>query len=276
MRAILPSILLSAATAFAASASAHEMFLKSEGYELAENAEQVVRLLNGTFDISENAVSRDRMRDVSIIAHGRSTHPPESDWYDEEDGSTSYLRYRSGAAGTYVIGVSTRPSLIALKRDDFVAYLKHDGVVDMLAEFEKGQGPEVVRERYSKHVKAVVQVGKRRTGDYSAVLGYPVEIVPDANPYDLRFGQELGFRVLIDSKPAADLPVRVGYEGFHGHDESGEHITHYALRTDAEGRAKFLISNKAIWYISLIHMKKVDEAEVDYESNWATLTFTVK
>lgn len=277
MKSLLALVLLSVfAISFAPVAPAHEMFLKSEGHELAENSEQVIRLLNGTFDISENAVSRDRMRDVSLVAHGKREHPPASEWYDDEDGSASYLKYRSAAAGTYALGVSTKPSLIALKRDDFIAYLKHDGVIDVLAEFEKGAGPDVVRERYSKHVKALVQVGKERTGDHAAVLGYPVEIVPDTNPYDLRFGQELGFRVLVDGKPAANLPVRVGYEGFHGHDESGEHISHYALRTDADGRAKFLLSNKAIWYISLIHMKEVDEPEVDYESNWATLTFSVK
>ena len=122
----------------------------------------------------------------------------------------------------------------------------------------------------------MVQAGKGRTDDYATVLGYPVEIVPDTNPYSLRFGQDFGFRVLSDSKPVANQLVRVSYEGFHDHDESGEHITFYALRTDAEGRAKFLLSNKAIWFISLIHMNKVSDPEVDYESNWATLTFTVK
>lgn len=265
-----------ALVAFAPLAPAHEMFLKSEGYELEPGPQQVVRLLNGTFDISENSVSRDRMRDVRIVAGGKTIHPAPADWYDDDEATSSFLRYSAATPGTYLIGVSTKPSMIELTRDDFIAYLKHDGVLDTLAEVEKQGGPAKVRERYSKHVKAIVQVGKERSADHGAVLGYPVEIVPDTNPYDLRFGQEMSFRVLVNGKPAANQPVRVGYEGFHQHDEAGQHLSHLSLRTDAEGRARFLLSNKATWYLSLIHMQKSAEAGVDYESNWATLTFTVK
>ncbi|MCM2309854.1 MAG: DUF4198 domain-containing protein [Steroidobacteraceae bacterium] len=257
-------------------AVAHEMFLKSEGYELEPGPQQVVRLLNGTFDISENSVSRDRMRDVSIVVGGNTVHPASSDWYDDEEATSSFLRYGAATPGTYVIGVSTKPSMIELSRDDFIAYLKHDGVLDTLAEVEKQGGPAKVRERYSKHVKTIVQVGKDRSADFAAVLGYPVEIVPDTNPYDLRFGQEMSFRVLVDGKPATNQLVRAGYEGFHQHDEAGGHFSHLTLRTDAEGRASFLLSNKALWYISLIYMKKSADAGVDYESRWATLSFTVK
>lgn len=271
-----PAALALALVAFAPLAVCHEMFLKSEGYELEPGPQQVVRLLNGTFDISENSVSRDRMRDVSIVAGGKTVHPAASDWYDDDEATSAFLRYSAATPGTYLIGVSTKPSMIELSRDDFIAYLKHEGVLDMLAEAEKQGGPAKVRERYAKHVKAVVQVGKERSTDFAAVLGYPVEIVPDTNPYDLRFGQEMSFRVLVNGKPAANQLVRVGYEGFHQHDESGGHFSHLSLRTDADGRASFLLSNKALWYITLIHMTKSADAGADYESNWATLTFTVK
>lgn len=271
-----PAALALALVAFAPLAPAHEMFLKSEGYELEPGPKQVVRLLNGTFDISENSVSRDRMRDVSIVAGGKTVHPAPSDWYDDEQATSSFLRYSAATPGTYVIGVSTKPSMIELSRDDFIGYLKHEGLLDTLAEIETQGGPAKFRERYSKHVKAIVQIGKERSVDHAAVLGYRVEIVPDTNPYDLRFGQEMSFRVLVDGKPAANQLVRAGYEGFHQHDAAGGHFSYLSLRTDAEGRARFLLSNKAIWYISLIHMQKSKEAGVDYESNWATLTFTVK
>ncbi|GMU68356.1 MAG: hypothetical protein AMXMBFR37_06890 [Steroidobacteraceae bacterium] len=263
-----------AATGMALGASAHEMFLKSEGHILQPGPDQVVRLLNGTFDISENAITRDRMADVSIVADGKVIKPPPSAWYDDE--SSSYLKYDGSAPGTYVIAVSTLPKVITMSSEDFVKYLKHDGILDTLEKFEQGSKPASVRERYSKHVRSIVQIGDKRTDDYRQVLGYPIEIIFDQNPYSLKFGKELSFVVLHEGKPLANQLVYASYEGFHQHNEAGEHLNSIKLRTDADGRAKFLLSNKALWYISLVHMQKVDEKDVDYVSNWATATFSVQ
>lgn len=256
------------------SVQAHEMFLKADPSMIPANSNQVVRLINGTFDKSENSISRDRMAKVSIVANGVTSNPPEGDWYD--DANSSYLRYHAGEPGTYVIGVSTRPKIITMSPEEFADYLEHEGVVDTLATFKKDNRLAEVRERYAKHVRTIVQVGDKKTGDFAYELAYPVEILLDQNPYELKFGDELSFRVLFDGKPVANQTVRASHEGFHGHDTSGGHINSYDLRTDKDGRARFLLSNKALWYISLIHMQPVNDAEADYESHWATITFDVK
>ena len=258
-----------------ASAAAHEMFLRAEKSTLAPNAEQTIRLINGTFDKSENSISRDRMAIVSILANGRTVSPPAADWYD--DANSSYLKYRTGEPGTYVVGVSTKPKMITMSPTDFIAYLKHDGVTDTLATFEKNNKLAKVRERYSKHVRSILQVGEQRTADFGKALGFPVEILLDQNPYDLKFGKEISFRVLYQGKPLANQLARASYEGFHGHDSSGGHINAHEMRTDRDGRARFLLSKKALWYVSLIHMQQLaGDAEADYESNWATITFQVR
>jgi uncharacterized GH25 family protein len=118
-----------------------------------------------------------------------------------------------------------------------------------------------------------VQVGDEQSTDYSKPLGYPVEILLEQNPYELEVDEELSFRVLFNGEPVRDQIVRVSYAG---HDAPHGHADAYNLRTDEQGRATFLLSEKAIWYIALIHMEKVDDADVDYESNWATVTFEVK
>ena len=262
-----------AAAMVTAPASAHEMFLKAQNSFQEPGSDQVVRLINGTFDKSENAITRARMADVSIIANGNVTKPRPSDWYDDEN--SSYLKYNSGDIGTQVIGVSTKARIITMSPDDFIAYLKHDGVLDTLATFEQENTLAEVRERYSKHIRTLVQVGDETSDSYATQLGYPVEIILDQNPYELRFGNDVSFQVLYDGKPAANQLVRASYEGFHGHDASGGHFNSYDMRTDENGRATFLLNNKALWYISLIHMQKIDDPEADYESNWATVTFQV-
>jgi uncharacterized GH25 family protein len=255
-------------------AVAHEMFLRADKPMQAPNADQVITLINGTFDKSENSIGRDRMSKVSIAANGSVVSPPASAWYD--DSISSHLKYRTGAPGTYVVGVSTKPKMITMSPDDFIKYLKHDGVLDTLADFEKNNKLKQVRERYSKHVRAVLQAGEMRTKDYATPLGFPLEILLDQNPYDLKFGKEISFRVLFKGKPVANQLVRASYDGFHGHDASGGHINAHTMRTDKDGRASFLLSNKALWYISLIHMQNVTDADADYESNWATVTFLAR
>lgn len=260
----------------AGSASAHEMFLKGKNLFVAPNSDQFIWLVNGTFDKSENSIDRSRMASVNIIANGKVSKPSADSWSDDEKKTYSTLSYKTGAPGTYVIGVSTKPNALSLSREDFIAYLKHDGVLDTLASFEKQSKLKTVRERYSKHVRTIVQVGDKRTDDFAKPLGYPVEIMLDSNPYSLRFGDKVSFRVLYKGKPVANQIVRASYEGFHGHDAGGGHVNAHELRTDADGRAQFILTNKAVWYISLIHMQKVAGGDVDYESNWATLTFQVK
>ena len=265
--------LVMAAAVASAPVEAHEMFLKPENSRQDPGSAQTVQLINGTLDKSENGVTRDRMADVSIVAGGQVTKPHPSDWRDDEN--SSYLDYSSGEAGTQVIGVSTKARILAMSPDEFIAYLKHDGVPDTLTMFEANNTLAEVRERYSKHVRTIVQVGEEKSDAYATKLGYPVEIILDQNPYDLRFGDDIGFQVLYDGKPVANQLVRASYEGFHGHDESGGHITSFEMRTDENGRASFLLNNKALWYISLIHMQKIDDPDADYESNWATITFRV-
>ena len=269
-RILLTTLLFSTAT----TVPAHEMFLKARQSIIEPDTKQVVRLVNGTFDKSENAITRDRMADVSILANGEITKPVPSAWHDDEN--SSYLSFETQGSGTYVVGVSTRPRILTMSPEEFIAYLKHDGVLDTLAEFESQNTLTSVREKYSKHVRAFLQVGEERSADFEKPLGYPVEIIPEHNPYELRFGDRLSFRVFRDGKPVRRQLVRASYDGFHGHDASGGHINSYELRTDENGRASVLLSNKALWYISLIHMEKVDRPDYDYESNWATATFLVR
>jgi uncharacterized GH25 family protein len=86
----------------------------------------------------------------------------------------------------------------------------------------------------------------------------------------------MSFRVLYQGKPLVGHRVKAGYEGFHEHDASGNHIDALPLYTDQDGRASFPLDIPTPHYISLIYTQKVDRPDADYESHWATLTFDVK
>jgi uncharacterized GH25 family protein len=250
-------------------AAAHDMFLKPTRFFAPENSEVRVRVLNGTFTRSENSIARNRLADASVVTPVRRITLDTAEWSVTGDTSTFHIHTRG--AGTYVIGASTKPSVIDLSADDFNLYLKDDGIPDVLEARQKaGEMGKGAKERYHKHVKALVQVGTARSDHYATALGYPAEIVPVENPYSLSSGASLRVKTLVDGKPAANQYVLYGGVG-----PNEANIEPKSVRSDADGVATIPLT-AGIWYVKFINMVQVRSDSVDYESKWATLTFQVR
>ena len=251
-------------------AAAHDMFVKPTRYFVPENAEVRVRLLNGTFTKSENSIARNRLADASVLSPRGRAKLDTADWSVRGDTSTFHIHSRD--AGTYVIGVSTKPNAIDLSADDFNLYLKDDGIPDALeARRKSGELKKPARERYHKHVKAMLQVGEARSDLYKTAFGYPAELIPIENPYSLKAGATLRVQTLVDGKPAANQFVQFG--GLTADDKG---IEQKDVRSDAQGVASIPLRVAGTWYVKFINMTKLKGDSADYESKWATLTFQVR
>ena len=130
--------------------------------------------------------------------------------------------------------------------------------------------------RSSKHVKAVVQVGDKPSADFSRPLGHPVEIIFRANPYQIKLGDMLSFQVLHGGKPVPNHAVYAGHAGFNEDDNAPKRLNTQALRTDADGVARFKVGKKSTWYLALIHVVPTSDGEADYEASWATHSFDMR
>ena len=252
-------------------AHAHDLFLKPVRYFVAPRSDVLVRVLNGTFSSSENAVARPRLRDLSVVTSDGREPVDTAAW--TAMGDTSTFQIRTKAAGTYVIGASTRPNVIALKATDFNTYLGTDGVPDVLAarrrnkELDRG-----ARERYSKHVKALIQVGDAHTDQFGVELGYPAELIPLDNPYALGVGKVLRVRTVVEGRPMPGQFVLFG-----GRTAAGERLAQRNVRSDSTGVARIPLRARGTWYVKFINMVPVEgDTAVDYESKWATLTFELR
>lgn len=260
----------------AGSAWAHDLFLKLDAYLLSPNSAVTIALYNGTFVQSENTIARDRMLDVSIVGPDDTVvHPDTTQWRDQDQ--TTMLEFRTGEPGTYVVGVSTAPRMIKLTGEEFNEYLEHDGILDHL-ELRHANSTlnEPASERYSKHVKAVFQVGDVQSSAYNYRLGYPIEIVPLNNPYRLTVDDSLHILVLLRDAPLGRQLVYASYEGHYRRNADEGYAEAVHTRTDAAGMATIPLVAAGQWYVRLIHMEELDEPDVTHESNWATLTFAVK
>ena len=255
--------------ALVASIFGHDLFLKADSFFLAPNSKFTIKVMNGTFQASEGAVSFARLNDVSVVSAGKTVHPLETDFTKNE--TTAFMNLTTGATGTYVIGLSTKSREIALKAADFNEYLKEDGLPDTLEERRKtGELEKDAKERYAKHVKAILQVGDKRTDDYKAVLGYPVELIPQQNPYKLKKGDTIDILCLKDGKPLVGQVVLAGRE------ENEKIVIAPELRSDKNGIVKLRLDGARNSYVKFINMAKLNDPNLNYESKWTTLTFEMK
>ncbi|HSD32222.1 MAG TPA: DUF4198 domain-containing protein [Gemmatimonadales bacterium] len=268
VRRVLLALLLVAA--FAATGFAHDMFLKLERYFLAPESAVTVPLLNGTFDTSENAIARPRFADIAMVGPaGRVTF--DTTVVSGRNDST-FLALRTGAPGTYVIGVSTRPNIIAMSGEQFHEYLQEEGLDHVIAaRRQAGTAQDSVRERYAKHVKAIAQVGEARTASFGTSLGYAAELVPLDNPYVWKRGGTLRFRAMVDGAPVPGLAVISG-----GRSAADTAFPRRALRTDSGGIVTLAPSGPGLWYLTFIHIGTVNAPDRNYQSEWATITFELR
>lgn len=249
---------------------AHDMFLKLKSYFLAPNAAVTVPLLNGTFSTSLNAI--DRVRIASIAMVGPAGRRDFDTTVVSARHDSTFFALQTGAAGTYAIGVATRPNIIAMSGKLFHEYLQEEGLAHIIAERVKaGTAADSAREQYAKNVKAIVQVGETRSASFSTPLGYTAELVPLDNPYQWKRGAALRFRAMVDGSPAAGLTVISG-----GRSATGARLARRELATNADGIVTLQPSGPGLWYLTFIRIHGVTAADHNYESRWATITFQLR
>ena len=251
--------------------SAHELFLKTDSHFLKPNTASQLYLFNGTFDTSENEITRDRIVNAKIIGPDYLFEPTEKNYMDKD--KITYLNFTTGEAGTYVAGISTLPRILEMEAKAFNEYLDHEGLEGTIADrkaaniMNKG-----AKERYSKHVKALLQVGDATSIDFMKPMNYPIEFVPLNNPYEIRLGDAVAFKLLRDGKPLANHIVHYSTSM----PVQDAHDNENSTQTNNNGLVTIKPTAKGKWYVATIHMEEKSGDTVDYESNWATLTFEVK
>lgn len=264
--ALLAAILL---VASAAALSAHDMFIKLDSYFLNPGDTLRVPILNGTFTTTENAIERERVLDLAVWGPNGLTHPAPLDWRASHD--TTYFGLVLAKEGTYAAGVATKPRVLEMKGDAFNAYLKEEGLTDILERRTRlGQLKRPAKERYAKNVKAVFQVGETRTPTVSLPLGFPAEIIPIDNPYVGRRDATLRVQCVVGLHPLAGITVFAGSQ--HGH----ESPVQKSFTSDAQGIVRIPITRHGHWYVKFVRMTPVSGQSVDYVSEWATMTFEVR
>lgn len=172
------------------------------------------------------------------------------------------------APGGYVAGYRSREAFIELEAEKFEAYLAEEGLERISRlRAERGESSKPGREAYSRCAKSLVEAGSVGSG-FDHTLGFPFEIVPVRNPYALRGGGEMPVILLHGGQPLEGALVVVL--------RKGDPAFRRTARTDADGRAVFKLPKAGTYLVKSVHMTPAPpDAESDWQSLWASLTFRI-
>ncbi len=121
----------------------------------------------------------------------------------------------------------------------------------------------------------------------SNAAGQPLEVIPFANPRNLKSGDRLTVKVMFEGKPLPKTSVKATYAGFEGANigghappEKGRHAgRHFPVETvtDGQGQAVVQLDKAGFWMIMLSHRPPYPDKETcdEYMYN-TTFTFEVK
>jgi uncharacterized GH25 family protein len=174
---------------------------------------------------------------------------------------------RASMPGMLVIGYRSNPAPVELPADKFNQYLKEEGL-DAIAALRASRNQTGVpaRELFSRCAKSLVLSKAGKAGPADRVLGFPLELVAERNPYELENGAELPVRLIYVDKPLAGaLVVAIS---------RSNPANKIAVRTNADGRVRLPLRAGGMWLIKAVHMVQAPSgSNADWESFWASLTF---
>jgi len=169
-------------------------------------------------------------------------------------------------AGSFILTARTTPNLIELAAGKALEYFKEEGLDEVIDwRVKNGEANRPSRERYSKFAKALL-VSEAGDDYYKQEIGFPIEIVPEVDPYAVHPDGLLPVRVLFRGKPAAGIQLEAAWAG-----SAGSRATVIG-RTDTEGRITVPITGAGNWRLHSLKMGRcADRAVADWESFWASL-----
>ncbi len=251
-----------------ASLHAHDLYLLPNTFKVVPRTQILITFNNGdSFPESESAPSLARLKDAQL----QSSKGVVAIGDLRTDGKRVVgLVHAPEQHGSLLLSAHTAPNLIELASDKFLEYIKEEGltrVIDWRA--KHGETLKPWRERYSKFAKSLLTAGAP-DDFFRHAVGFPIEIIPEANPYMLRPGTDLPVRVLFHGNPAVGLQLEAAWSS------GTKSKTTIIGRTDKEGRILVPITAVGKWRLHSLLMERCAEPSVaDWESFWASFTFEI-
>jgi len=182
------------------------------------------------------------------------------------DGGNPAGFIRASDPGVLVAGYLSNPSVVDESAEKFNQYLKEEGL-DSIAQLRarRNQTNARVHELFLRCAKTLVFAGPT-SGAGDRVLGFPLELVAERNPYSMRGSDAMPLRLMYQGHALAGaLVIAMNKQN------PAEKIS---ARTGSDGRVRLNLKAGGMWLVKAVHMIPAPAgSNADWQSYWASLTF---
>ncbi len=252
-------LLIAALLVIAWPAAAHDFWIEPQAFRPKPGTAVPLRLFVGQDFKGDSVPYFPQKFERYIVAGPAGTQPIPGVLGDEPAGTVT-----PAAPGLYVIGLHTKPDSVSFDTpEEFEQYLLKEGLERNLALHQRRhKAGKKIEESYFRCAKSLIVTGTA-SGDADRLLGFPLELVAETNPYHTR---TLRLRLLYQGKPLAGALV-VAFN-------KAEPLAKLKARTDDNGRVEFILPRSGVWLVTSVHMIPASFfSGYDWESLWASLTF---
>jgi uncharacterized GH25 family protein len=183
------------------------------------------------------------------------------------DGGNPAGFIRASDPGVLVVGYHSNPSTLDETAEKFNQYLKEEGLDSIAAlRASRNQTNSQVRELFSRCAKSLVLAAPASGAQGDRVLGFPLELVAERNPYAIGSREDFTVRLTYESRPLAGALVIA-----MNRQNPSQKLT---ARTGKDGRVRLPLRPGGMWLVKAVHMVPAPAGtNADWQSYWASLTF---
>lgn len=172
--------------------------------------------------------------------------------------------------GTKMVVSQTTGDVVHYNAQDFNIFLKDNGLDDVIARRNATNAVNnPATETFTCYEKLLIQVGNARDDAFKENVGLPLEIIPDKNPFALKRGDVIHFKVLFQGKPEFGARVRIW--NYYDYLTTTQNIF-----TQQDGTIEMTISNAGSWLINVVKMAPAKEGATEWQSYRGSLMFSIK
>jgi uncharacterized GH25 family protein len=171
--------------------------------------------------------------------------------------------------GIAIVGVDLAPKTLELTPEQVEEYLDEIGAADETRAYWKLH-PGRWRERYAKHAKTFLRCGAPARGDeFQLQTGMGLELVPQGtDPTTLKVGDTFRVILVAPKKPLfRTIALALVRQG------AGQVAN---LEPDGQGIVSVVLKEPGRYLLSATDLRHAEEKDLDWESDFTTLTFDVK
>ena len=184
--------------------------------------------------------------------------------------SATGISLQKAGSGCQILAIDTHPNFVQLSKDQFTYYPADEGLTNIQHLLKNGVAPKLAnRERYQRHIKALLDVDGDLDDTVLHETGQRLEILPLTYPKRIDRVLQPSFQVLFEGKPLAGVLAKAWNK------IAGQTLLIRSV-ADENGVVKLALPFSGIWMLSAVHMLPVqNDPALDWESFWANLTFEI-